>query len=311
MLLSDLQLSLQRVSADNDGYTPRFSAEKVFPTWHFPMVNDYTRNDAIENCIRSLDLKGKIVLEIGAGTGLVSMMFAKYGAQAVYACEVNAHMFEVATKIIRDNGYSDRITLWNLSSRDLHAAMMPRPPDIIFTETLDCGIVNEGFYDICVDVKRLSSDKTLVLPTRIKQYAHIVSSETAWRLNHVDCACGLDVTSLNDHRTRTYYPIRVKSHAIDLLTSRLELASYYYNGTGMTSCIKAFVQRAGPAHGILSWFEAELGDYRLTNDPSHSSHWHQAFHPFAQATQLYAGTSVEVRKREDGTCDVLEMCHEN
>ena len=58
--------------------------ERQFPTWHFSMLNDTTRNAIIENAIRELDLEGKIVFEIGAGTGLVAILFGGTVATAGY-----------------------------------------------------------------------------------------------------------------------------------------------------------------------------------------------------------------------------------
>ena len=51
------------------------------------------------------------VLDIGTGTGLLSMMAASLGADTVVACEEFRPMAECAERVIRENGYSDKIKL--------------------------------------------------------------------------------------------------------------------------------------------------------------------------------------------------------
>ena len=110
---------------------------RSFPAWHFAMLNDAGRSSALENMVAGLDLKGKTVLEIGAGCGLVALLFAKYGAEHVYTCEINSDLADVASAVIAHTPYRNRITLHRKSSAALvRSGILPRSPDIIFTETL-------------------------------------------------------------------------------------------------------------------------------------------------------------------------------
>ena len=79
-----------------------------FPVWHFAMVNDLPRNEAIERAVASLDLAGRTVVEIGTGTGLIALLFAKYGAARVVTCEMNANLAGVAQRIIAGTPYAAR-----------------------------------------------------------------------------------------------------------------------------------------------------------------------------------------------------------
>jgi len=56
---------------------------RAFPTWHYPMLNDRSRNDAIEAAIIDIDVRSKSVFEIGTGAGLTAMLFARHGASRV------------------------------------------------------------------------------------------------------------------------------------------------------------------------------------------------------------------------------------
>src|SRR5919106_4193439 len=95
------------------------AGSRDFPAWHFAMLNDEDRNKAIERAIAGLELHGKIVFEIGTGCGLVALLFAKYGAEHVYSCEVNPRMADIARSVIHRTDLADRITLFKASSSEV------------------------------------------------------------------------------------------------------------------------------------------------------------------------------------------------
>ena len=82
-----------------------FLRQKPVLQYHFHMINDATRNDAYEAAIvRALAGRGgALVLDVGAGTGLLSMMAARAGARAV-ACEMVPELAAAATRIVAANG---------------------------------------------------------------------------------------------------------------------------------------------------------------------------------------------------------------
>ena len=56
------------------------------------------------------DFKDKIVLDIGCGTGILSIFAARAGAKHVYAIE-NAEIALFAEEIIKRNGLQSKITV--------------------------------------------------------------------------------------------------------------------------------------------------------------------------------------------------------
>jgi len=71
-------------------------------------IRTKTYRDAIEK--NFYDFKDKIVMDIGAGTGILSIFAARAGAKHVYAIE-NAEIAHFARDIIKKNGYADKITV--------------------------------------------------------------------------------------------------------------------------------------------------------------------------------------------------------
>ena len=113
--------------------------------WHFPMLNDVSRNSKFQAAIsRHVTNEGcKRVLDIGTGTGLLSLMSAKSGAETVYACEVSKVMLKTAGDVIRDNEDGDKIKLIPKLSVDMDRADVPEKVSLVVTETFDCGLLGE------------------------------------------------------------------------------------------------------------------------------------------------------------------------
>ena len=59
------------------------------------------------------------VLDIGCGTGLLSLQAARAGAEHVYACEMFSGWAEIAAKNVKENGFESVITVFNKHSSSL------------------------------------------------------------------------------------------------------------------------------------------------------------------------------------------------
>ena len=76
-----------------------------------------------------------VVLEIGAGTGILAMMAARAGAKHVYTCEMNPPVAQAAQENIVRNGYADWITVIPKKSTDLVIGEdIPAPADLLVSE---------------------------------------------------------------------------------------------------------------------------------------------------------------------------------
>ncbi|KAL0679975.1 hypothetical protein Bca4012_007956 [Brassica carinata] len=71
---------------------------------HEEMLKDVVRTKTYQNVIyqNKFLIKDKVVLDVGAGTGILSLFCAKAGAKHVYAC-----MSSLLLEIVKSNGFSD------------------------------------------------------------------------------------------------------------------------------------------------------------------------------------------------------------
>ena len=270
-------------------------ARRDFPVWHFAMVNDHPRNEAIERSIAALGVRGKTVVEIGSGTGLIALLFAKHGAEHVVGCEMNANLAAAAQEIVEGTPYADRITIIDRSSTAaIDQGLLPREPDVIFTETLDCGVVGEGFQPIADDIQRIAGAQTIVMPVAVRQFATLVDSSSLVNLNRAGTTCGFDLRHLNAYATGNYYPVHTELHRHRNLSAPHQVRSYTYVDCPKPTAVSVPVTDTGTVHGLVSWFAADFGAATVSNEPFSGSHWHQAFHPLAQDIAVEAGDSVAV-----------------
>eukprot|EP01017_Pseudomicrothorax_dubius_P006635 TRINITY_DN11934_c0_g1_i6.p1 TRINITY_DN11934_c0_g1~~TRINITY_DN11934_c0_g1_i6.p1 ORF type:complete len:189 (-),score=49.61 TRINITY_DN11934_c0_g1_i6:777-1343(-) len=132
-----------------DTYVP--DADYYFDSYshfgiHEEMLKDKVRTEGYRKAIvDNVHLfKDKIVLDVGCGTGILSIFAAKAGAKHVYAVE-NANIAKHAQDIIRENNLTEKITV--IKSK-IEEAELPVPKvDIIISEWMGYFLLYESMLD--------------------------------------------------------------------------------------------------------------------------------------------------------------------
>ncbi|KAJ1606669.1 putative arginine N-methyltransferase [Cryptosporidium canis] len=93
--------------------TPYFSSYSTLDI-HREMILDKVRTDAYYNFITDTGnschfFKDKVVLDVGTGTGILSLFAVQSGAKMVVAVDAAKNTIRVAESIARTNGFDDRI----------------------------------------------------------------------------------------------------------------------------------------------------------------------------------------------------------
>lgn len=257
------------------------------PRWHFSMLNDQQRINAFAKAISHADLRNKVVLEIGSGSGILSMLAAKEGAKHVYACEAILPIAEKARQIIQKNKLDHKITIIPKLSSNLKVGVdMPEMADVLISETIDCGFVGEGFLRSLEQAKDyfLKQDAILI-PKKFCLKARLIHSIEIANLNQVSQVSGFDVSDFNEFSTKGYFPVRLRTWDHQFLSETFILAEIdlnFYSFNLIRQKVDFLAQHTGKAHGFIIWFETELSkDIWISNNPENTeSHWMQAFLPF-------------------------------
>jgi len=165
--------------------------------WHFAMLNDSHRNQFYWDALAAV-AKGKRVIDIGSGSGLLSLMAAKLGAASVLAVEASKDMADLASLNAQRNGQADKIQILHaLSSKVTLADEMKA--DVIVSETLGALMLGEGMLDYLADARsRLAKPGAVVVPAGGAQYAALVASDSLAMVSSVQpqCSQGFDLSAI-------------------------------------------------------------------------------------------------------------------
>lgn len=252
--------------------------------WHFAMINDLDRNHFYQNALRTLVKPDSVVLEIGAGSGLLSIMAALAGARKVIAIEANAELAALATRIIESNRMSDRVQVINKMSTDVEPDELDGTPDILVSEILGTLLLGESALHYVEDAReRLVAPHAHILPARGTQYVTLIESADVQAITAVRSWEGIDLRAFNELQDTTslvftkQYGFRFSSCEHALLSERIPVLQIDF---GRDSTASAFpperrvpfvATRTGVAHALVaSWDVSDdaAGSHAMSTDPA-------------------------------------------
>src|SRR5260370_34348229 len=95
------------------------------------LLLDKARCDAYREAIHRTVKPGDVVVDLGAGTGLLSFFALQAGARHVYAIEMS-RIADAAAELIEANGFPDRVTLIRKNSKTMR---LPERSAVLCTDT--------------------------------------------------------------------------------------------------------------------------------------------------------------------------------
>jgi histone-arginine methyltransferase CARM1 len=128
------------------------------------MLADYVRTGTYQRAIvaNSPDFYGKIVLDVGTGTGILSFFALQAGAAHVYAVDAS-NSVKVAKALAEANGYGDRITIIKGKIEEIS---LPEQVDVIISEPIGFLLVHERMLESYVVARdRFLKPGGLMMPT--------------------------------------------------------------------------------------------------------------------------------------------------
>lgn len=279
----------------------------VVPAWHFAMLDDAKRNAAFETAIRRA-VKGKRVLDIGTGAGLLAMMAARAGAAHVTSCETIGIVADHARQIIAANGLAERVTVIAKSSTDLiPGADLKDPAEVLITETLASGVVGEGIFQTLEHAHaNLLTPDAVVIPQAASVMGYLAGGGRLAGLLFVDRVAGFDLSTFNDFAP-SRLPVSfngVPHHAMSLDTefARFDFRQGQFPMANTPLAVEATL--SGHCAGVLQWLRLELdSETRYENRPAEDAefcgHWTHMLHRFPKLRPVRAGELVPITFRHD------------
>lgn len=287
--------------------------------WHFIMLNDAKRNltylKAIENAVCS---GCKSVLDIGTGTGILSMFAKKAGASSVFACELSKTMYELACDVVAANNMDSDIKLLHLKSLDIEIPKhIPERVSLVVTETVDAGLFGEGIVESLIHAWEhlLLQPKPKNQDVNTKDYGQVIPASAIVFGMAVECkeirrhhrVGAQEVAGVHlPHSVKFFSPTyafagseeTVEPYTTEKLsripggyvplTEPFQIMTVDFNNLQE---LKSFAHRkswklsqpvieGGMLDAIVVWFVLQLDDeHALSTSPSEETCWEQAVYP--------------------------------
>lgn len=277
------------------------------PLWHFEMLADHDRNDAYEAALeRALKQQpGTRVLDIGTGSGLLAMMAARAGASEVLACEMNGELADMATRIVKANGYEDKITVLNRKSSDLKPGLdFEGKYDLVVSEILDVAGVGEGVLpSLRHAYESILKPGAVTIPSGMTMYAQLLSVPDFYRVNPIKEISGFDLSPFNDFRSPDeYIPVKLNAMKHEALSEPVafhsfdfaEIPEYRDESNPHTIAVDFPVTKEGRVQAVAFWFDLHLDDQLTLSSGlgGKLKHWGQALCFMEQEISVASGTDL-------------------
>ncbi|RHY83628.1 hypothetical protein DYB26_000079 [Aphanomyces astaci] len=112
------------------------------------MLQDHVRTSTYERAMmqNASDFHGKVVLDVGTGSGILAYFAIKAGAKRVYAVELSA-MAECARKLMNHNGMANKVVVIKGKMEDVE---LPEKVDIVISEPMGFFLVHERMLETYV-----------------------------------------------------------------------------------------------------------------------------------------------------------------
>ena len=137
---------------------------------HEKMLADPVRVDAYRAAIARHVRPGDVVVDVGAGTGILAMLAARQGAERVYAID-HSPFIEVARAAADANGI-DTIVFDQVNSRSFTP---PEKVDLVLHEQMGDSLFDENMVHNLLDLKRrVLREGGRILPGRFELYVEPV-----------------------------------------------------------------------------------------------------------------------------------------
>lgn len=267
---------------------------------------------------KAVCLGSKSVLDIGAGTGILSMFAKKAGAHSVYACELSKTMYELACDVVAANQMEAGITLLHMKSLDIEIPKhIPERVSLVVTETVDAGLFGEGIVESLIHAWEhlLLQPKTKGENDNCEKYGKVIPASAVIFGMAVECA-----------EIRRYHRVGIKDIAGICLPANVKFQSPVYSSSdteetiepyttekmsrvpggylALTECFEIMtvdfnnlqelkslatkkpdkisvpVIKEGILDAIVVWFVLQLDDeHSLSTSPSEETCWEQAVYP--------------------------------
>jgi len=256
------------------------------------MMQDFVRTSTYQKAILSnlTDFRGKVVLDVGAGSGILSFFAQQAGAAKVYAVE-GSSIAKHATDLVRHNKVDHVI---KVLSGKIEEIELPEKVDMIISEPMGYMLLNERMLETYLHAKKWLKPEGKMFPSRGDLHVAPFSDEALYmeQINKVnfwyqEYFHGVNLGCLRDAAMKEYF----RQPIVDTFDIRICMAKTQRHVIDFGSADETDLHRleipfefhmlsSGMVHGLAFWFDvAFIGSGAtvwLSTAPTEAlTHWYQ------------------------------------
>lgn len=265
---------------------------------HEEMLKDTNRTETYRRAIENNpnDFKDKIVMDIGCGTGILSIFAARAGAKHVYAIEY-AEIGLFAREIIKRNGLEDKITVIKGKMEEIELPV--KKVDIIISEWMGYFLLYESMLDSVLFARdkylakggKMLPDRAIMHVAAIEDSDYKNNKRNFWNnVYGVDMSC-LAPTVMKEPLVDTVNKDMIMSSSCKIL--ELDLVNMDKSEVNFSNQYSVTMNYSDRVNGLVVWFETPFSDLQrpitLSTSPYKTyTHWKQ--------TVLYSEYDLDVKR---------------
>jgi histone-arginine methyltransferase CARM1 len=256
------------------------------------MMQDYIRTSTYQRAMLAnlTDFHDKVVLDVGAGSGILSFFAIQAGARKVYAIEASS-MAQNCELLVRQNNLSDRIIVIPGKVEEVE---LPEKVDTIISEPMGYMLFNERMLESYLHAKKWLKQDGRMFPTQGDLHIAPFTDESLYMEQYQkanfwyqESFHGVNLTSLRSAAVLEYF----KQPIVDTFDIRICLAKSNKYVIDFQSAdetdlhvmdipLSFNVMQSGMVHGLAFWFDCGFlgSDYSvwLSTAPTEPlTHWYQ------------------------------------
>jgi SAM-dependent methyltransferase len=271
------------------------------------MIRDRVRTEAFRLAIEAVVRPGDIVLDVGAGSGILSMFAARAGAARVYAVEQTT-VAVLAQQWAAANGFDETITVLQGDVLDMEP---PERVDVVVSEWLGGFGIDEGMLAPVIAARdRWLKPGGIMIPRTVTAWVALVYDRylddmvsflraDPYGLNLDELAEKTVNEILYSGTFRHLTKGDLRSQPSPLWTTDANLIPFEQAMAAHETATQLQVDERGSANALALWFSAELAPgISLSVGPGDQpTHWGMTTAPLRSPVELLPGMTVRAKVR--------------
>ena len=264
----------------------------------FCLTDTGTRLDQYARAIARVVRSGDVVIDLGAGTGILSFLACQAGARRVYAIEAS-DVSVYGEMLAAAGGFRDRVQFMQAQSTQI---TVPEQADVIVADVHDTFGLQGGGLGALVDARtrflkpggRLIPTSTQLLVAPVEASDLYERTVDVWRrqVHGVDLSV-LKILAVNQHHPARFQPDQLMAPPVPVASIDYETVESLYVGGE----VRMDIARAATMHGLCGCFVTTLADDIVVGNvpgESQTTNFAQAFFPIDVPHAIGEGDRLEI-----------------